>query len=94
MQQYTGKLVNFDGHGSIVQWVAQLAANNWQSVHGHMVYKPDTATLDLSDPEPMYMLPVSLGCPPPSGNMTVSSKITCHFLLLARGSSRGTHLRN
>ena len=38
----------------------------------------------------MRMLPVSLGCPPPSGKMTVSCRITCHLSPLS--SVKGVHL--
>lgn len=42
---------------------------------------------------PMLMLPVSLGWPPPSGNITVSFKITCHFLLCDFFPGKGMHLQ-
>lgn len=39
-------------------------------------------------------LPVSLGCPPPSGKMTVSCKITCHLVVFAFDFAwfKGEHL--
>lgn len=57
---------------------------------GHLMYiqfsqQVGTSELAVTSVELVLLLtlrlPVSLGCPPPSGKMTVSCKITCHSVV-------------
>ena len=56
-----------------------------------------TAELAVTSVDPVLLftlrLPVSLGCPPPSGKMTVSCKTTCHLVVFAWVKGEHLHWR-
>ena len=77
---------------------------SWEMLCGHCLmhiqFSQQEGITELADTSVELVLlltirlPVSLGCPPPSGNMTVSCKMTCHLFVFAFDFawSKGVHL--